>query len=70
VTQQLTLGAHDLFIGEIVAVQADEAVLNERGQIDYQKAQPLAYAGGYYWKVGEFLGRYGDWRKGAGTERD
>jgi flavin reductase (DIM6/NTAB) family NADH-FMN oxidoreductase RutF len=70
VTQQLTLGAHDLFIGEIVAVQADEAVLNERGHIDYQKAQPLAYAGGYYWKVSELLGRYGDWRKGAGTEKD
>ena len=70
VTQQLTVGVHDLFIGEIVAVQVDEAILNERGHIDYEKAQPLAYAGGYYWQMGELLGRFGDWRKGAGTERD
>ena len=70
VTQRLTLGAHDLFIGEIVAVQADEAILNERGHIDYQEAQPLAYAGGYYWQVGELLGRFGDWRKGAASIKD
>lgn len=69
VTQHLTLGVHDLFIGEIVAVQADEEVLTDRGHIDYQKAQPLAYAGGYYWQVGAPLGRYGDWRQGAGAKR-
>lgn len=70
VLQRLTLGTHDLFIGEIVAVQAEEAVLTERGHIDYQKAQPLAYAGGYYWQVGALLGRHGDWRRGASVAGD
>lgn len=64
VTQQLALGAHDLFIGEVLAVQVDEAVLNERGQLDSELAQPLAYAGGYYYELGERLGRHGDWRQG------
>lgn len=66
VTQRLTLGSHDLFIGEIVAVQADESVLTGTGQVDYDKARSLCYAGGYYYRMGEFLGRYGDWRRGAG----
>jgi flavin reductase (DIM6/NTAB) family NADH-FMN oxidoreductase RutF len=61
-SQQLTLGAHDLFIGEVLAVQVDEGVLNDRGQLDYEKAQPLAYAGGHYFEVGQRLGTFGDWR--------
>lgn len=65
VIHRLTIGSHDLFVGEVVAVQADEDILTSRGHIDYEKAQPLAYAGGYYWRVGELLGRYGDWREGC-----
>lgn len=62
VTQQLTLGSHDLFVGQVLAVQLDEAVLDDRGRLDYGKAQPFAYGGGYYWQLGELLGRFGDWR--------
>jgi flavin reductase (DIM6/NTAB) family NADH-FMN oxidoreductase RutF len=64
ITQQLALGAHDLFIGEVLAVQVDEAVLNERNQLDSEMAKPLAYAGGYYYELGQKLGRHGDWRTG------
>jgi flavin reductase (DIM6/NTAB) family NADH-FMN oxidoreductase RutF len=66
VSQQLTLGVHDLFIGEVLAVQVDEGVLTEQGRVDYERAQPLAYVGGYYWQLGQLLGRFGDWRKGIG----
>lgn len=62
VTQRLTLGSHDLFVGEVLAVQLDESVLDERGRLDYAQAQPFAYLGGYYWQIGELLGRFGDWR--------
>jgi flavin reductase (DIM6/NTAB) family NADH-FMN oxidoreductase RutF len=65
VLQQLTIGAHDLFVGEVVAVQADDDVLTSQGHIDYEKARPLAYAGGYYWRVTDLLGRFGDWRQGC-----
>ncbi|MDY6878435.1 MAG: flavin reductase family protein [Chloroflexota bacterium] len=57
--QTLSLGSHDLFIGEIVAVQVDEAVLNERGRLDFAKAEPFAYLGGEYRQFGERLGTFG-----------
>ena len=57
--QTLNLGVHDLFIGEIVAVQVDESVLNERGRIDFDKAKPFAYMNGEYRQIGEILGTFG-----------
>jgi flavin reductase (DIM6/NTAB) family NADH-FMN oxidoreductase RutF len=62
VSHRLALGTHDLFVGEVLAVQADEEVLNGQGHIDYEQAQPLAFGGGYYWQVRGSLGRFGDWR--------
>lgn len=59
VDQTLRLGTHDLFIGRVLAVQMDDAVLNERGALDVAKAQPFAFAGGEYWRVSGLLGRYG-----------
>jgi flavin reductase (DIM6/NTAB) family NADH-FMN oxidoreductase RutF len=64
VIQRLPLGAHDLFIGEVLAVQASEEVLDKQGRVDYERAQLLTYVGGYYYGLGERLGRYGDWRQG------
>jgi len=66
VTHQLSLGSHDLFIGQVVALQVDDSVLNDQGQVDYQRAPLLAYVGGFYHSLGERLGRHGDWRKGIG----
>jgi flavin reductase (DIM6/NTAB) family NADH-FMN oxidoreductase RutF len=63
VTQQVPLGAHDLFIGEVVAVQADDRALDARGRVDYGAVSLLTYVGGYYHRVGERLGRFGDWRE-------
>ena len=63
VTQQIALGSHDLFVGEVLAVQLDESVLDEGGRLDYARAQPFAYLGGYYWQVAGILGRFGDWRE-------
>jgi flavin reductase (DIM6/NTAB) family NADH-FMN oxidoreductase RutF len=57
--QTLSLGTHDLFIGEVLAVQMDQAVLNERGVFDPAKAQPFAYVAGEYWQFSKFLGRHG-----------
>ncbi len=62
--QTISLGSHDLFIGEVVAVHVDEGVLDERGRIDYVKAEPFAYLGGQYRQVGELLGTFGYSKKG------
>jgi flavin reductase (DIM6/NTAB) family NADH-FMN oxidoreductase RutF len=66
VTHQLTLGVHDLFIGEVLAVQVDEDVLTKHGRLDYERIELLTYAGGNYFRVGELLGSFGDWRENPG----
>jgi len=54
-------GSHDLFIGEIVAVQADPGVLDDDGRIDVRKVDPLCYGGGHYFRLDldRVLGSYG-----------
>jgi len=59
VTQAIPLGAHTLFLGEIVAVQTDQAVLDEAGSLDVILAQPIAFVDGEYWTLGDRLGSYG-----------
>jgi flavin reductase (DIM6/NTAB) family NADH-FMN oxidoreductase RutF len=56
---RLSLGAHDLFIGEILAVHFDEEVLDSRGRLQAAKVDPLAYLNGEYWSLGERVGSYG-----------
>lgn len=66
VIHHLPLGSHDLFVGQVLAIQADEEVLTARGSLDYERAHLLAYVGGYYRGLGGLLGRYGDWRQETG----
>lgn len=54
-----TLGSHDLFIGEVVAVHADKSILDSANRIDYGKARPFVYNQGEYWNLGKRIGRYG-----------
>ena len=56
---KVTLGAHDLFIGEIVQVHIDQDILDERGNIDFTKADPFTYNQGEYWSLHKKLGTYG-----------
>ena len=55
----LPMGAHDVFIGEVLAVSVDEAYLDEAGRFDLAKAEPIAYCHGQYFCLGEPLGRFG-----------
>ena len=61
VVKTLLLGSHELFIGEILAVHRDEAILNEKGKIASGGFDPLAYCPGMrdYRKVGEKVGWFG-----------
>ena len=59
VRHQLALGAHDLYVAEVVAVQYDEEVLDGRGRLRPERLGLLAYAAGEYWSLGERLGSYG-----------
>lgn len=59
VRQTLPLGTHDLFIGEVVAVQADDSVLDDQGVVDFGKARPISFLSGEYRAVGGRLGSIG-----------
>ncbi|HUW63606.1 MAG TPA: flavin reductase family protein [Spirochaetia bacterium] len=59
VSQIINLGLHDMFISEILAVHADENVMDEKGRIDAGKVAPVAYAGSRYWALGNHLGDMG-----------
>ncbi|TFG10006.1 flavin reductase family protein [Candidatus Thorarchaeota archaeon] len=49
------LGAHDLFIAEIVAVHVEESILDSNGRLDPEKANLFTYLplAAEYWKLGE-----------------
>ncbi|MFA5145856.1 MAG: flavin reductase family protein [Candidatus Omnitrophota bacterium] len=57
--RSVSLGAHDMFIGEVVLVRVDESILGKDGAIDYKKADPIVYNQGEYWNLGNNIGRYG-----------
>ena len=57
--QVLSLGSHDLFIARVAAVGVQEALMDEGGKIDLQRAQLVAYSHGVYHALGEALGFFG-----------
>lgn len=59
VVQTIHLGSHDLFLGKVVAVHVDEALLDAQGEIDLGKANALAYGGRSYWALGHFVEKQG-----------
>ncbi|MDN5293575.1 MAG: hypothetical protein PWQ91_1560 [Eubacteriales bacterium] len=63
VRQSYLLGSHEIFIGEVVAVHADEEYIDEHNLIDVAKVNPLAYATPHYWSLGQTLGLYGFTKK-------
>ena len=55
----LELGSHDMFIARVVAVQADEAYMDEKGRFRLEQTKPLAYCHGEYYGLGKRLGKFG-----------
>ena len=60
VTEVKHLGSHDMFMAEIVAVDAEEELIDKStGQFQLNHAGPLAYSHGKYYSLGEKLGGFG-----------
>jgi len=56
----IELGSHDMFIAEVVNVQADERYLNkETGEFSLAKAKPICYSHGHYFELGDLIGKFG-----------
>ena len=56
--QEIEIGLHTQFIGEIMDIKADEGVLDENGMLDVQKVKPFFYApeAQEYYRMGTLLG--------------
>ena len=60
VKEVMALGSHDMFIADVVNVQADDKYLDpETGAFDMQRADLLAYSHGKYYGLGDFVGKFG-----------
>ena len=55
----LELGSHDMFIGEIVAVNVDESLMDDKGKLHLEKADLICYSHGQYWTLDKPLGHFG-----------
>lgn len=54
------LGSHDMFIAKVVAVNAEESLIDKgTGAFQLNHARPLAYSHGKYYGLGEKLGGFG-----------
>ena len=59
VTNILPLGSHDMFLADIVAVYANEELLDDKGKLHMAKAGLCAYAHGEYFALGKRIGTFG-----------
>lgn len=59
VREVVSLGTHDMFVGEVVAIREDEGYFGERDRLDVSKVRPIAYAREEYWGLSEKIGLYG-----------
>ena len=59
VVHSLKLGSHIMYVGEVVAVQAEKALIDAKGKFDLAKADILGYAHGNYYGLGEAVGAFG-----------
>lgn len=53
------LGSHHMFIAEVLAVHADEQYMDENNKFCLEKAEPIVYSHGTYFRTGDALGTFG-----------
>ena len=59
VFERIPLGSHDLFLADILAVNLESSLLDEKGKLRLERAGLLAYAHGEYYTLGKRVGSFG-----------
>lgn len=59
VKQIVPLGSHDMFVAEILSIDADEKYIDEKGAFDISKCNLIAYANGGYYPLSDKVGKFG-----------
>jgi len=73
VTEIKKMGSHDMFMAEILSIDADEKYIDDKGAFDITKCDLITYANGKYFTLGKQIGKFGysvqkkkrKWRKYA-----
>ena len=53
------MGSHHVFISEVLAINADENYIDEKGAFDISKCDLIAYSNGHYYSLGKKIGKFG-----------
>ncbi len=53
------LGTHHMFVAEVLAINADDKYIDEKGGFDISKCNLMAYANGGYYPLGKKIGKFG-----------
>lgn len=59
VTDIIKMGSHDMFIADIVSINIAEQYIDEKGKLNLDKCDLVAYSHGEYFALGEKLGSFG-----------
>ena len=60
VCQIIPLGSHDMFLADVVNVLVDEEYIDpETERLDLERAEPIVYSHGEYFRLGKVIGRFG-----------
>lgn len=60
VREVVELGSHDMFIADVVGVEADDRFIDEQtGKFSLERARPIVYSHGEYFSLGKMLGHFG-----------
>lgn len=53
------LGSHHMFVAEVLAIDADDKYIDEKGAFDISKCDLIAYANGGYYSLDKKIGKFG-----------
>ena len=59
VKEIIPLGSHDMFVAEVLSIDADEKYIDEKGAFDISKCNLIAYANGGYYSLEKKIGKFG-----------
>ena len=53
------MGSHHMFIADVLAINADDKYIDEKGAFDISKCDLISYANGGYYSLGKKIGKFG-----------
>ena len=59
VREIIKMGSHDVFIADVLAINASKEYIDEKGAFDISKCDLIAYANGGYYLLGKKVGKFG-----------